>query len=238
MGILGGSRIDGLTVFLLISLILYTVLVSGVLATFTSSTFIDPYGGKSLEIDLGEEYEVNDFGNVSLGGLLQEGTRFEGLTPDRLCRWYVGFFEDNHFVINSYGKNWWDSWTMFKLEPEKMYENEIEELYDYEKNYTKVIYNQGGEFETHVFFSPLFYYNDTSEEITYLNTTIHESIDNELITVVMATNQTYSNIYDIGKIFGMLTGFSTYSMPTEISVIVSGIFWGLLILTAVKLVVG
>ena len=237
MGLLGGSRIDGITIFLTVTLILYTVLCNGVFATFTSSTFVDPYGGKHYNIDLGEQFEFSEVENVT-GGIIPPNVMFSDLNPDRAVRWSQPFFTENYFSVVCYGKNWWDSWIRNVLNPEKMTEAKLLQIYDSDMNFSKVAYNIGGEFETHAFYCPLFYYNDTSEEVTYIDEDLETSFDNGEITVVLATNQTFVNTYDIGKIFGILTGFSTYDMPLEVSAIIGGVFWGLLILLVVKLVVG
>lgn len=236
MGILGGSRIDGITIFLTVTLVLYTILCNGVFATFTSDTFVDPYGGKVYDIDLGEEYENNDIQNVT-GALFPTNVKFDNLDPDREMGWHTPLFGESWFEVVCYGKNWWDSWSRFGLNPTSMKEAELLEIYNENQNFSKVVYNHGGEFETHVFYCPLFYYNETNG-VTYLDDTLEESFSNNKITVVMATNQTFSSSYDIGKIFGILTGFSTYSMPYEASVVIGGLFWVLLILLIVKLVVG
>jgi len=236
MGILGGSRIDGITIFLCVTLILYTILANGIMATFTADKFVDPYGGRTIDIELGEDYEYNDIKNVT-GGMFPESQVFTALNPDRKIDWYLPLFGKPHFTVYCYGKNWWDSWTTQKLVPVRTYEDELLQIYNENRNFSKVIYNHGGELETHVFYCPLFYYNESAGEVTYLNDTLADSFDSNKITVIMATNQTFYN-YDIGQIFGLLTGFSTHGMPYEVSVIIGGIFWVLLILLLVKLVVG
>jgi len=237
MGLLGGSRIDGITIFLTVTLVLYTILVNGVFATFTSSSFIDPYGGKVYDIDLGEEYQNNDIQNVT-GDIIPSMIKFENLDPNRGIKWFRPFFIDGSFTVHAYGKNWWDSWVSFTLNPKEIWEADLLQLYDSDMNFSKVVYNHGGEFETHVFYCPLFYYNETSEEVTYIDENLETSFDNGEVTVVMATNQTFGSSYDVGKIFGILTGFNTYDVPYEASVVIGGIFWVLLILLVVKLVVG
>lgn len=237
MGLLGGSRIDGITIFLTVTLVLYTVLTTGLFVTFTGIAFIDPYGGKTLNIDLGEEFELSEAHNVT-GGLIPPDIKFTDLTPDRMIRWSYNFLTNDDFDVLCYGKNWWDSWIPTVLNPKEIEEDELLQIYDTNMNFSKVVYNHGGEFETHVFYCPLFYYNETSEEVTYIDENLETSFDNGEITVVMATNQTFTSTYDIGKIFGILTGFSTYDMPVEVSAIIGGIFWVLLMLLAVKLVVG
>jgi len=236
MGILGGSRIDSLTIFLAVTLIMYSILSSAVFATFEGVEFVDPFSGKTFDIDLGEEYEFNDVKNVTVGGIL-EYTSFTELNPDRNIAWYRIPFQSGKFQVTCQGKNLWDSWTQFNLKPEELTESQILTVFDNTMNFSKFIYNQGGEFETAVFYCPQFYYNETSEQPTYLYDSLEESFDNDIVTVIMATNATYVN-YDIGRIFGVLSGFSTYGMPYEVSVLLGGIFWVLLLLTLVKLVVG
>ena len=236
MGLLGGSRIDGITIFLTVTLVLYTILCNGVFATFTGSSFVDPYGGKVYDIDLGEEYQHNDIKNVT-GDIIPSMIVFDNLDPDRAIKWYRPFFIDETFTVHSYGKNWWDSWVTFTLNPKSISTDALLQIYNSDMNFSKVVYNHGGEFETHVFYCPLFYYNET-EGVTYLDEDLETSFDNGEITVVMATNQTFRSSYDVGKIFGILTGFSTYDIPYEASVVIGGLFWVLLMLLIVKLVVG
>ena len=237
MGILGGSRIDGITIFLSVTLVLYTILCNGIYATFTTATFIDPYGGKAINLDLGETFECNDVKNVT-GGIIPPKNTFDGLNPDRYVIWNQPFLAKHNFGVWCHGKNWWDSFSKFQLSPKYTSEDELLQLYNTDMNFSRVIYNLGGEFETYAFYCPLFYYNETSEEITYIDEDLEISFDNGKITMVLATNQTFLNTYDIGKIFGILTGFTTYGMPLEIGVLIGGVFWVLLILLAVKLVVG
>ena len=82
-----------------------------------------------------------------------------------------------------------------------------------------------------------FYYNNVTGEITYLYDSLEDSFDAEKCTVVLATNASYQSFH-MFDVFGVLAGFQTYSMPTEVSVLISGAFWVLLILTVVKLIVG
>ena len=236
MGILGGSRIDGITIFLCVTLILYTLLANGVMATFTEDKFIDPYGGRTIDIELGENYQYNDIKNVT-GGFIPDQKHFTALDPDRTIKWTIPLFGEQHFTVHCRGKNWWDSWTFQILDPKELSKSDVLQNYNEYRNFSKFTYNQGGEFETHVFYCPLFYYNETSEEVTYLNDTLADSFTSNKITVIMATNQTFFN-YDASQIFGLLTGFSTHGMPFEVSVIIGGIFWVLLLLLLVKLVVG
>ena len=237
MGILGGSRIDGITIFLSVTLILYTILCNGVFATFTTETFVDPYGGKVYNLDLGESFEYNDVQNVT-GGIIPPDIMFTVLNPDRMVRWHQPFLVEDSFNVHCFGKNWWDGWTHTKLDPKGLTEAEILQVYNEDKNFSKIVYNLGGEFETHAFYCPLFYYNETAQEVTYIDEDLETSFDNGEITMILATNQTFLNTYDIGKIFGILTGFSTYDVPQEASVVIGGIFWVLLILLAVKMVIG
>lgn len=237
MGLLGGSRIDGITIFLSVTLVLYTILCNGVFATFTSENFVDPYGGKHFNLDLGEEFDYSDVENVT-GGMIPPNIMFSDLNPNRAVRWSQPFFSSNYLSVVCYGKNWWDNWVATVLNPEKMTESKLLQIYDSNMNFSKVSYNIGGEFETHAFYCPLFYYDEVSGEIIYIDEDLETSFENGKITVVLAINQTFINTYDIGKIFGILTGFSTYGTPMEASVVIGGIFWVLLILLAVKLVVG
>ena len=237
MGLLGGSRIDGVTIFLSVTLVLYTILCNGIFATFTSASFVDPYGGKAINLDLGESFEYNDVENIT-GGIIPPKNYFTDLNPDRYVIWSQPFLVTDYFEIYCHGKNWWDSWGKFRLKPNTMTENELLQLYDSDMNFSRVAYNVGGEFETHAFYCPLFYYNETSGEVTYIDEDLETSFNNGEITMILATNQTFLNTYDIGKIFGILTGFTTYDIPLEAGAVIGGIFWVLLILLAVKLVVG
>lgn len=236
MGLLGGSRIDGLTIFLVICLILYTILVGGVYATFTSDTFTDPYAGKTINVGEIGDYTYNDIENITRP-LFTNDAYFEDLDPNGKITWWNDVFGDDYFLPFRLGIDWWDGWVFYPLEPERIYEQEIINDFNDEQNYTRYFCDRGGKLETTLFFCPLFYYNETSEEVTYIYDGIEESFENDAITIIMASNMSYTG-FDIGKVMGLLTGFSTYDLPFEVSVIVSGIFWGLLVLTIVKLVIG
>ena len=233
MGLLGGSRIDGITIFLAVTLVLYTILVAGVYATFTDVGFVDPYSGKVANLEFSQEYENNAIENATLG----DWTEFTDLDPNSRLYWSDAFIGEDWFQVNRYGTNWWDGWLTYTLNPDQLYVSDVLDQYDTDLNYTKVVFDLGGDFETAVYFCPLFYFNDTSEEVTYIDDALNTSIDNGVISVVMATNASYSS-YDIGQVMGALVGFSTYDIPMEIAVITGGIFWVLLILLLVKLVVG
>lgn len=237
MGLLGGSRIDGITIFLVSLLVLYTILVAGITATFEGSDFIDPFGGKNLNFgDIGD-YSTSDYENITRP-LILNTVYLRDLDPDGKVEWYANLFdEEDSFNVGRLGIDWWDGWIWYSLEPERILESEIITDFDFAKNYSRYFLDRGSKVETTAFFCPQFYYNESSGQPTYLYDNIQDSFDNDVITVILASNMSLTG-YDAGKVIGIITGFSTYSIPNEVSVLIAGIFWALVILLIVKLVIG
>jgi len=236
MGLLGGSRIDSFTITIGVILIVYTILVAGVVATFTDSDFINPYAGASADFDLGKDFASSEVQNMTLGSMA-DANKFETLSPDRLIYWYDSFLADQVIRCYSFGHNIWDGWFNFELEPTYGYfYYEIEELVDDSGLFAELIFHRGLDLETYVYLYPLAY-KETGEDAVYLYDTLLESMDDGNLTVIVATNSTYDN-YNIDKAMSVITGFNTDYFPYEIAVLIGGIWWGLLILVVVKLVVG
>lgn len=231
------GRIDGLTIFLVTFLIIYSILVAGVYSAFTDVEFKNPYSGKTISIGEVGDYEFNDIENITRP-LFSNDAYFEDLEPNGKISWIEDVFgADSKFMPFRLGIDWWDGWVYYSLEPQEIFEQEIKDDYNELQNYSRYFCDRGGKLETTVFFCPLFYFNETSETVTYIYEDIEESFDNDEITVIFASNMSYSG-FDIGKVLGLLVGFQTYDLPSEIGVLVSAVFWGLLILLIVKLVVG
>lgn len=240
MGLLGGSRVDNITIVLGITIVLYTILVAGVVATFNNSVFVDPFGGKTVDIELGIDFENSQVMNITREGIINSSNEFTDFDPDRIVKWFTVPFSSPRFECLSKGYNFWDNWITFNLDPNDGFtDDEILEIYDEEENRSTVIWSEGGDLETYMFIYPRFWYNETeSTELPifeYDNLT--DSFDAGFCTVILATNATF-NEYGIADIFAVITGFDDTYFPNEISIIIGGIWWVLLILTVVKLVVG
>lgn len=242
MGLTGGSRIDNMTVFLAVFLVIYGLLIAGVDATFYGGQFINPNSGISNEFDLGETYLYSAYDNVTPSELFSAYTEFGGsISPKRYLGWTRSIWGGGSFTLKCAGNDWWNGWLKYTLPPPSILEEEVLIRYDETKNHTRIKFDVGGDLETSVFFSPLLYYNETETDpqlkVTLIYTTLEESLDNDEITVIVATNSTYTN-YNIGRVFSLLTGFSVTDIPLEINALVTGVFYAILILLLVKLVVG
>lgn len=240
MSLGGGERIGGFTVFLAITLIIYSLLATGLVSVYASSTWVNRYGGVDFDWKYAESFVSTDYGNITrpLGALFYETLDFTSLNPDRQIRWVGGLLEDDWFKLYHKGTDWWNGWMNYIDKPEHLSESEILANVDHEDESSHFIFNQGdNNYETHVFFYPL---SGTTggTELVYVYDTLEESFDNDEITIVVGTNATLPS-YDVFQIFGMVSGFQTYGdMPTELSVLLSTIFWALTLMLLVKLFVG
>lgn len=237
MGLLGGSRIDSFTITVAVLLITYSILVAGVVATFTDTIFVDPYGSASADFNLGKDYDVSEVMNITINDFSYPN-KFEDLTPARIVYWHDSFvYGETVLSCNSFGHNIWDGWYSYELEPYSGYsETEILELVDNQGIQAELPFGLGSDLETYVYCMPLCY-KAVGADPVYIYESLAESIDAGNMTVIVASNATYNN-YDIGQAMGVLTGFNTDYYPFEIGVLIGGIWWGLLILVVVKLVVG
>ena len=230
------ARISGFTVMVAVTLIIYTLLASGIHATVYGSVWLDPYAGKFFDWELSEEFAEWEVANLTEPTLYTEH-RFEDLDPDALLGWNNAIFGEDFFKTYRYGVDWWESWIYSSVQPSTLYKDEILENYEADKHYSRFVHQLGdAHYETHVFYYPLF--NITAGEIIFLYDDLQTSFDNGNLTVVMATNNTYPT-YDVFSVFAIVSGFSAYEgTPTEISALIGGIWWALLILLIVKLFVG
>lgn len=238
MGLFGGSRIDGMTVFLVVTLIVYTILVAGVYATFTDSEFETQYGDLPSDFRLGEtvSFTYNDYKNVTPSFFAGIGVEFTELSPSRYGYWWDKWIGEPVVYIRISSINWWQYGTV-KQEPEHTIEW-ILDNYDYDLNQTTWIVDKLTDWETWVFIKPQLYYNETSGEVTYLYDSLEESIENDVFTMVLSTNATLEDNFNIGKVFGLLSGLDLGGLPAEIGYLTSAVFYALLILASVKLVIG
>jgi len=218
------ARVSSLTVFTVVTLVCYTILGTAIYSVFAGTTFSDPYGGKVAGWEYAEDYLVSEAQNMTKNS----ATYFTVLDPDRVIDWWA--------TLKFYrkGTNWWDSWLLFEMSGSPRTEAEIIADFDTDKNYTKYIFDEGGDFETHAF---IYCKWSDGTGSTYDFYPIADSIANNELTIVLASDAQYPS-YDIGILIGILTGFYFYGAPFEISVIIGGIWWALCLLTLVKLVVG
>lgn len=238
MGLLGGSRIDGMTVFLVTILIVYSTLVSGIYATFTDAEFEGRYGNLESDFKLGDtvDFEYNDYKNVTPSFFAGVGVEFDGLSPSRYGYWWDKVIGEPEVYVRISSINWWQFGTVL-CEPKHTIQW-ILDNYDTQLNQTTWILDDLTDWSTWVFIKPQLYYNETSGDVTYLYDTLEESIENDVFTMILGTNATLENNFDIGKAFGLLTGFDIGDAPPEVGYLISAVFYALAILTSVKLVVG
>ena len=238
------SRVDTLTVFLVVIIVVYSALATGIVAAFA----VEEYEGDSKDFDLLDalDWEVSQYENISKPVIFENKVEYTDLDPDREVRWTQLIFEDV-LKVDSKGIGFPDNVFWTKLNPEgisdsqnNVLESFIIDNFDTEKNYTYIVFNSGGKLETHALFSIQFYYNVTGDAITYLYDSIEDSIDAGELTVMLGTNLTYIDAFDVGKITSTIIGFgSIYTgIPAEVNFLISGIWWILIILLGVKLIVG
>ena len=236
MSLGGGSRVSSFTITIAVILVVYTLLASGIHSTVYGTIWLDPYSGKFFDWELSEDFAEWEVTNMTEPAIYTEH-RFEDLDPDGLLAWNNAIFGEDFFKTYRCGVSWWESWIYSSVQPATLYKDEIIENYDPINQYSRFVHHQGDtQYETHVFYYPLF--NITDSEPFFLYEDLQTSFDNGEITVVMATNNTFPT-YDVFSIFGIISGFSAYEgTPVEISALIGGVWWCLLILLIVKLFVG
>lgn len=238
MSLGGGQRIDNTTIQLGVILVVYTLLVGGLLSVFQGDTFVNQYSGVNFEWAYAEQFESTDYANMTKPSfLLANSVVFDSLEPDVKLEWNVLFGGDSQFSMYRKLTDWWNSWIYERQKPDVITLDEILSNVNHNDETSHFVFDNGDKYETHIFFYPLSYVNETTG-LTYIYDTLEESFDNDAITVVAGTNATYPS-YDVFSVFGVITGFDMYSgTPFEINVLVTTIFWVLVLLIIVKLFVG
>lgn len=240
MSLGGGSRISGFTIFVAITLIVYTFLATGLVSVYAQTTWVNQYGGIDFDWKYAESFSDTDYGNLTRPTLplLFNDLELNDLSPNRKVAWIGGLLESDWFKVSHKGTDWWNGWFYYIDKPNKLTEDEILANVDYEDESSHFVFNLGdNNYETHVFFYPLSYTSGGSE-LVYIYDTLEESFDNDAVTIVVGVNATLPS-YDVFQIFGMVSGFQTYGdMPPELSYFLSTIFWALCLMLLVKLFVG
>lgn len=230
------ARVSGFTVFLVTTIVVYTLLSTAAFAAVTGTEFNDPYRGKAKNWEFAANFAYSEIQNVTVPDLVGE-VLYNDFVPARKIWGTIQIIEGNRMHFGRFGTDFWNSFWCYEMEGSPVPYVELINKWDPETMCTELILDQGGPFETYAFIYPV--WEDTEEETRiYLYGTLKASIDvGNLVTVVLATNASYP-VYDIGIIFGVLTGFSGFGAPTQVAIIIGGIWWILVILLIVKLVVG
>ena len=238
MSLGGGTKISAFTITVAIVLIVFSLLTSGVVAVFTGSSFNNRYGGIGFDWAYAESYAESGYGNITRPAYLSTQTlEITDLTPDGRVQWHSDFLGTEYFRIARKGFEWFDSWAYYNLSPLTVYEEDIIEMRKTGEVFAKFTHDIGQNRQTDVFYYPQFYINGTGDFVL-IYTTLEESFDNDVITVVLGSNATHPT-FDIFAIFQIVTNFETYQgIPTEVDILIKTIFWGLLLLLIVKLFVG
>jgi len=237
MGLFGGQRIDGFSIFLMVTLVLYTIIAGGVSSAFAGSTFTNPYGGSDLSLELAQNFTYYDVQNLSKPALGYNQVEFSPLNPNRRAYWVNSIFGEDYFNFKANGIGFWESLTYYQLEPSEISETEVLANYDFDKNYSKYILNVGGQkLETYVYIHPQFYDNGT--HVTFLYDSLEESIDDGEVTIFIGVNATFPD-FGARDLMGVIIGFTPASgTPNAISILISGVWWIMFLLLLVKLVIG
>lgn len=243
------ARVDNITIFLVVVIVAYTTLAGGITATYAGLT----YEGDDNSIDI---YDVLNYADTETMNLSRpavpffpETAYYTGLSPERSANWRLEIISEAFFYVEAKGIGFPANLIFNNLEPEGLEPNSFGTLsgvsesyvidnYDTDKNYTHVVFNKGGQLETHALISPQFNYNGTY--ITYMYDNMTDAINNGEVTITLGVNASYIDAFDVNKIMGNIVGFGAIynEMPTEVNIFVSGIWWALIILLGVKLVVG
>lgn len=227
------ARISSFTITLGIILVVYTIIGGNIVGMYEGTGTIRPYAGKVLNVDYLDNFVEYEYQNVSFNNGAYENTYFT-LSPDRAVMWRDAWFEEDYFNIESKGLEWYSTYT--KLEPKKVYESVLITNFNYEKNYSRQVFNLGGKLETTMLVYPLFYTD--SENITFIYDNLEDSFNSDEVTVLLGSNSTYPS-YDVFNFMGIVTGFVGYGiMPLEISILIGGLWWVMFLLMLIKLFVG
>jgi len=233
------ARVDSITVFMCVVIFVYTTLAGGVVSTYAKTDYSPNINTLNIN-EFGVDFEFYEYYNISKPILSVTDVYYTTLIPERRVTWWNPVVGEGWFTVSCKGIGFPANLLWNRLEPLKFYESDIISNYNENLNYTYEIFNKKGQLETHVIFSTQFFYNSTTDEIFYLYDDIQDSINNGELTVLVGTNATYIDNYDIGRIFGMLVGFGIVydDIPNEINVLISGIWWIIIILLGIKLVLG
>jgi len=243
------ARVDDVTYYLVIVIVVYTVLAGGITAGYAGTT----YETDENSLDLYDllDFEDSQTENISKPTIpvFPETVYYDTLSPERLVNWRVELLTDDFFYIDAKGIGFPANLIWNNLKPEGLDPDDFDTLagvseqyiidnYDTDKNYTRVVFNKGGQLETTALFSPQFDYNGTVISWAYENMTA--AIADGELTVTLGVNATYIDAFDVNKILGNMVGFGAIygDMPQEINMLVSGVWWALIILLGVKLAVG
>ena len=218
------ARVSSFTIFLWTTLVLYTILSGAVYAALQGEEYSSPY--QTSLVEEGQQYQYSEIHNITKGGSVDYTT----FSPDRRVRWNVPLHPD---YLYFYRKDTWLGLVWFQMSNSPISEEDIIENFDTSKNYSKFVFDLGGQFQTDVYIYPYMASNGS-----FIYYPINESIANGKLTIMMGTNLTSYTYFDIGLLTGIVTGYASYGAPTPIAVIVGGIWWILFLLGIVKLVIG
>lgn len=226
------ARISHFSIFLGIVLVSYTLIGGNVVNMYEGNPYSNAYSGKVLNVDYLDSFTDYDYQNVSFNNGVFENL-YE-INPDRYVMWRDFWITEDGFEVESKGVDWWSIFT--KLEPKSVSESTLLENFDYSKNYSRQVFNQGGKLETTMLVYPQFYTD--GENITFLFDSLEESFDDGNVTILLGSNASYPS-YDVFNFMGIVTGFSGYgNIPTELSWLMGGIWWVMFLLLLIKLFVG
>lgn len=235
------ARVSSFTIFMLVTIVCYTLFSTAFFAVIEGSDVEDPYGGRVSSWEYTAAYPYSQAQNFSL--VAGNQVFYEDLEPTRQVK--INFATDpitalligDGIRFKRAGVDWWNSWYYYEMTGSPVNKDRLLGQWDPYTNYAKFIFDQGGQFETHAFIYPAWLTDETGNRTGYAYPTITASITAGVLTIVLATNASYPT-FDIGLIFGVLTGFSAYGAPAPVAIIIGGIWWILVILVIVKLVVG
>jgi len=219
------ARISSFTVFVWVTLIVYTIVAGAMVSVVTGTTYTSPY--TTTITQEGQMYRYSEIHNITKGTQVDYAANF---TPDRRVRWNIPLFPDR---LGFYRKDTWLGLVWWQMQDSPITEAEIIADFDTSKNYSKYSFDYGGAFWTDVYVYPYMYGNGS-----FVYYPINNSIANNKLTILLGTNQTSYTYFDIGILTGIVTGYNSYGAPAEVSIVIAGIWWILLVLGIVKLVIG
>lgn len=238
MSLGGGERVSPFTISIAVTLIIFSVLTSGVLADYNNNSYINEFSGIGFNWEYEESFEESDYANITRPPFLDIHSVFlTDLTPDAEVQWVHNLFGEQWLECKRAGNEWFNGWVFYSLEPERLTEDQIIDNRKEGEVFSRVIYDSGQNLETVIFYYPQFYVNGTGD-INLIYDTLEESFENDVITVVAGTNATYRT-YDVFALFRIVTSFDSYAgIPFEVNILIKTVFWGLILLLLVKLFVG
>ena len=212
-----------MTVFLWTTLVIYTILSGVWLSVVSGSEYSSPY---VADLEEATGYSYSQVKNVTRNDCVV----YDTFNPDRRMCWRPDVWGTYKF-----GCERKDTWLgiLWLSMANTVTEQEVLDAWDPDKNYSKIVYDLGGVYQTDVYIYPLM-----GPNYTFIYYPLEASLGNNSCTIMLGTNYTQYTRFDISFLTAPVTGFLGYGMPSELNIILGTIWWILFALAIAKLGLG